>query len=201
LFPPFLIIAIIWTVFGIIRFGYDLIDWYCDAWLITSISIIDLEWKGIFDHTSSRIEYAATEGVAYEIRGFWGTVLKYGTTQIAKISNGTPTVLEYAANPKKIELKILEYKELFNEKKGKQDTEGIKQILADMVARHIKENGLPKDKPQKNIDDDIGEIMDIDIDEPPEKQKQLITIENLEEGSEAEAAKKSEKNNFEYRYF
>ncbi len=151
--PAFLWISIIWTFVSLIKLTYILTDWYCDAWLITSMSIIDLEWKGIFNQTSTRVDYGAIESVTYEIKGFFATILRYGVTELDKIGNATPTVLEYAAYPKRIELKVLEYKEIYEEKKSKQESEGLKNILADVVARHIKEKGLSLSKEglKKNI--------------------------------------------------
>jgi len=186
LFPPFFWPAILISFGGGIRLIYDFIDWFCDAWLITSQSIIDLEWKGIFHHTSSRVEYASIEGVSHEILGFWGTILRFGTAQLDRMGNATPAALEFAANPKKIELKVLFYKELFEDNKGKQDTEGLKQILADMVARHIQDHGLSissdTDTKLEPITEKTIPIKDLNVEEVIESDsnsKNIFTVKEI----------------------
>lgn len=134
-------IACVWSAFAFVRLIYDLVDWYADAWLITSQGIIDLEWKGIFDQTSSRIEYPSIEGVSYEIKGVWATVLNYGVTQLDKVSNSNPIVLPMAARPKNIELKVLQYKTQFEEINARTDSAHLKDLLVNMLQRHIKEHG------------------------------------------------------------
>lgn len=141
LFPPFFWVAVLWTIAGVGKLIYCLTDWYLDAWLTTSLSIIDLEWKGIFQYTSTRVEYPAIEGVSYQITGFLGTVLSFGDTQIDRVSNSNPIKLEKATNPKYIEMKILECKNRFEETKNQVDSDGLKDILANMVAFHVKKNG------------------------------------------------------------
>lgn len=153
LFPPFFGIAILWNLAGFVKLFYDITDWYLDAWLATSMSIIDLEWKGVFQYTSSRVEYPSIEGVSYQITGFWGTVLNFGNTQIDRISITNPVVLENAANPKNVEMKILECKNRFEEQKNKVDSDGLKDILANMVAHHVKQTGWSQAqrKPQPEL--------------------------------------------------
>ncbi len=43
-------IAVAWSVLAYMRFMYVLVDWYCDAWLITNMSVLVIEWNGIFNN-------------------------------------------------------------------------------------------------------------------------------------------------------
>jgi len=61
--PPFFVIWMGWLAVGILLFLYELLDWYMDAWIITNLGIIDLQWDGFFNKSSTRIEYHTIEGV------------------------------------------------------------------------------------------------------------------------------------------
>lgn len=141
LFPALFWVAILWSLIALSKMIYDLCDWYLDAWLATSQSIIDTEWKGLFHYTSSRVEYPSIEGVSYEIVGFWGTFLSFGQTQIDRVSSTNPIILPYTHNPKKVEMKVLECKERFIEEKSKTDSDVLKDILSDMVSHHVRKHG------------------------------------------------------------
>lgn len=151
IFPPFFWISVLWTVVGIGMMSHDILDWYLDAWLATSQSVIDVEWKGFFQYTSSRIEYLSIEGVSYAVAGFWGTVLGFGNTQIDKASQTNPIILPDASKPKKVEFKILECKSQYENKRNKVDSDGLKNIISEMVAHHVRKEGWPKTKDLKKI--------------------------------------------------
>lgn len=130
-------IAVIWSIFAYIRFFYVLIDWYCDAWLSTDMGIVCVEWKGIFRNSAVRIGYEDVEGVAYEINGFWGTVLRYGHLTL-KVNSGNNIDMKKAGSPKSAELALARLQAQFLNKKGMQDSEGLKTILSGMVAHHMR---------------------------------------------------------------
>lgn len=127
-------IAVIWSVLAYLRFLYVLIDWYSDTWLITSMSVIAITWKGIFNNTSTRLGYEDIEGAAYEIKGFWGTILRYGHVTIRMMS-GTTTTLEQVSRPKKAELSLSHFQAKFISEKNMKDTNSLKTLLSNLVAR------------------------------------------------------------------
>jgi hypothetical protein len=155
-FPRFLIIYLIWAFIGLIRFFFLVQDWYYDAWLLTNMGIIGVEWTGFFDRTSSRVEYPSVEGVNYSLKGFWQTMLKYGDVTLAKFGGPSTITLKDAARPKRMEKYILKYQEKFMTAKNFQDQEVLKQLLADLVVEHVKKHGLPTDvdkAPQEAVKD------------------------------------------------
>jgi hypothetical protein len=106
LYAPTLVFIAVWSMLYFSRTDYVLygvllaalgvaiwwirnfMDYYLDAWLITNKGIIDLEWHGWFHRTSSRVLYSDLEGVEYEVKGIFGTLLNYGEMTIEKISTG-----------------------------------------------------------------------------------------------------------------
>jgi hypothetical protein len=132
LMPPLWIAWAIWAGIGVIKLILLWFDWYYDALLITNQSLVDLEWVGIFNRTSTRIEYHTIDGVAYEIVGFWGTILNYGDISIDRIggkSAGVPSV----SFPKAVEREILEAQNEFMRNKSFRDHHTLKDLLSSMM--------------------------------------------------------------------
>lgn len=128
-------IAVFWSACAYIRFFYVVIDWYSDAWLITNMSIITIEWKGLFSNNAARLGYEDVEGAAYEIRGFWGTILRYGHMTL-RVMSGSHAELKNVANPKRAELAIARLQEQFLNDRNMQDANSLKTLLSSLVAYH-----------------------------------------------------------------
>lgn len=161
--------ALAWSLGAFVKFIYELTDWYCDAWLVTSMGVIDLEWKGIFKQSSSRIEYPSIEGISYEFDGFWQTIMRFGSTQIDKVSSSNPNLLDFAHNPKRIELQVLQFKNQFEEEKGRTESSQLKELLSNIVINHIKKEGL---------DEESGELGAIFA--KPGKKIQIEDLDKIE---------------------
>ena len=57
LFPDFILFIGVWLFISVIRLMKIFMIWYHDALLITDVSLLDVYWNGLFDRTSSRLEY------------------------------------------------------------------------------------------------------------------------------------------------
>ncbi len=117
-------------------------DYYLDAWLITDHGIIDIEWFGWFHRESARVLYSDIQGVSYEIHGVAGTLLRYGTVAVEKISNGEEIELEYVSQPKKVESLILHRMETYLHTKNLKDAKHVQEILSAIVAEHLQREEL-----------------------------------------------------------
>ena len=126
-------IAVVWSMIAYLRFTYVLIDWWSDAWLITSMSVIAIEWNGLFSNNSARITFDDIEGVSYEIRGFLGTMLRFGNMEL-RVLSGSHAKLIKVANPKKAELSILRYQEKYLNDRNMQDQDNLKKLLSSLAS-------------------------------------------------------------------
>lgn len=135
---PLFWLSAVWLFLGILSFLYLVVDWYYDAWLLTDQCLIDIEWKGLFQRSSARVEYTAIDGVAYELNGFWAYILGFGDMRIDKVSTQA-IELPGVANPKSAESLILEQQEKFVTTKNSTDSEAIKSLLAEVIKSHVKE--------------------------------------------------------------
>ena len=124
---------------------HDYLDWFYDAWVVTNLGIIDLEWNGIFNRNSSKVEYDSIEGVSVEIPGFWATILSFGNLRLETISQ-SPILLNMGVSPRKIESNILKYRERYMHERSLSDENILRDILSSMVSRHVKNYGLEAKK-------------------------------------------------------
>ncbi len=133
----FLLLIVIWMVIAFFRLIYDWVDWYSDVWLFTNMSVIVVEWNGFFSNLSTRIDYEDTEGMAFEITGFWATIFRYGNI-VLKVISGNNIEKKRVKNPKKVELALMKYQGEYVRSREMMDAGHIKKILSDMVAHHIR---------------------------------------------------------------
>lgn len=112
-------------------------DYFLDAWAITDHGIIDVAWHGWFHRESARILYSDIQGVSYEIKGVTGTLLRYGTVSVEKISTGSAVSLEYVSRPKLVELLILKQMETYLHSKNMKDSKQVQELLANLVAEQM----------------------------------------------------------------
>ncbi len=133
----FLWVALGWTAIAFIRFIYVVIDWYSDTWLITNMSVITIEWNGIFSNNAARLGYEDIEGASYEIKGFWGTILRYGNMTL-RVMSGSHSDLKSVSSPKKAELALVRYQDQYLNDRNMQDTDSLKTLLSSLVAHHNK---------------------------------------------------------------
>lgn len=133
----FLLVIVVWTVLAALRLFHDFVDWHSDVWIFTNMSIIIVEWHGLFSNTSQRIGYEDTEGVAFVIKGFWGTVLKYGDVTL-KVISGSHIDLKNAKNPKRVELALMKHHGTYMNSRELAHAGGLKEMLSQMVSHHLR---------------------------------------------------------------
>ena len=140
LFPKMLVLWTLWTMGGVFAFVYHYIDWYYDAWILTNLGVVDIERDGLFNVTSTRIDYHMMEGISYTVNGFIRTVFNYGDITIDKLGSKTSVILKDAANPRNLERQVMKFQEQFVSSKSLTDHQALKNMLAEMIAYHAHNN-------------------------------------------------------------
>lgn len=125
-------------IFGL-WFLYHLIDWYFDVWIITNISVIDIEWKGLLHRLSSRIPYSEIREIGWEVKGLLPIILGYGDLFISMATRGRIS-MPYCKQPKKNEKRIIEIRDHAISEKKISEADTIKDLLSDLMADHVKKN-------------------------------------------------------------
>jgi hypothetical protein len=132
IFPQTLYVAIAWAWIGFMRMVYEWLDWYYDAWVITNISIIHVQWDGFFKKSAVRTEYHLIESIGYEINGFWATLLNYGTITVEK-ETGNTIVFEKASHPRKKTEQMLVFQDYFVTQRNLRTHKTLKGMLTDLL--------------------------------------------------------------------
>ncbi len=145
IFPQFLIGFSIWTAVGVFGYFYHFLDWYFDVWVLTNTGVIDIERDGMFDVTTTRIDYHMIEGISYTIKGVMQTIFNYGNITIDKLGAKTSVILLEAASPRKLERIVMRYQEQYIYERSVRDHQALKTMLSDMIAYHVHNQMLGED--------------------------------------------------------
>ena len=154
---PFKVIyylSALWAIAAMVWLLRNFYDYYLDAWIITDQGIIDVEWHGWFHRQSSRVLYSDIQGLSYEIEGIVGTVMRYGTISVEKISNGMVISLDSVKNPKVVEGLVLKKMEEYLHTKNLSDAKHVQNLLSQIVANEIQLNQFDDDDDDDDDYDD-----------------------------------------------
>ncbi len=140
--------ATAWIIISLSWIIYHIIDWYFDVILITNYSIIHVQWHGIFEKESSRIEYEDMKELNISTDGILQTIFNYGQIEIFTMSGGK-TLFSNIADPQNAEQILRKYKTNFTKFQRLTDSNEMETILSEMVNQHVwkygSENGfLPR---------------------------------------------------------
>lgn len=134
----------LWAIVSLVWWLRNFFDYYLDAWIISDQGIIDIAWHGWFHRESSRVLYSDIQGVSYEIQGVWGTLLRYGTISVEKISTGSAISMEQVYFPRGVEALILKNMEQYMHKKNLKDSKQVQELLSTLIAEQIQMRDIRK---------------------------------------------------------
>ncbi len=164
--PTFVFIAL-WTTLYFVRkmailYGLSLasigiliwwmrnfLDYYLDAWIVTNMGVIEIQWHGWFHRSSSRVLYSDIQGIGYDIHGILGTLFQVGTVSIEKVSTGSAISMEAVRKPKRVEMAVLEAMEAYMLQKNLRDATTVQNILTELVTSTLQKkhaDGLASEK-------------------------------------------------------
>ena len=134
----FLVLLVaLWSIWSVVWWLRCFFDYYLDAWIVTNMGIIDLEWHGWFHRQSTRVLYIDIQGVSYEINGVLGTMLRFGTVSVEKISTGSVIALSSVGKPRSVEALILSNMEGYLHSKNLKNARHVQELLAGYVATQV----------------------------------------------------------------
>jgi hypothetical protein len=143
-------IVALWSVASLVWWLRNFLDYYLDAWIITNMGIIDVEWHGWFYRESTRVLYSDIQGVSYEIKGVMNTFTRTGTVSVEKISTGNVFHLENVTNPRAVESLILRNMEMYIHSKNLKDATHVQELLSQLITQEVQL------KEMKNRSDDTS---------------------------------------------
>jgi hypothetical protein len=140
---------------GIIRIFKIFIDWYGNAILMTTESLVFAEFVHLFDRKITRIDYWDLDDVELEKKGVSDYIGNRGDLIFTKVSGGKDVYFKRINNPKKIIEKIRKHKSLMLDEKNFTEESALKDLLSKLVQTHVRKDGQPERK--QVVEEDISE--------------------------------------------
>ncbi len=78
-----------------------------DAWIITNQRLIDIEQTGFFNNTVAELRLDKIQDLVVEIKGFFPSMMHYGTIRVQTASTVQLFALEDIPNPEEVRNVIL----------------------------------------------------------------------------------------------
>lgn len=82
--------------------------WSFDGFLITNQRIVDFDQKGFFDRRVSETTYEKIQDISFRKKGFWQTLLNYGTVVVQTASAQVNLELKNISGPEKVQSLLVE---------------------------------------------------------------------------------------------
>lgn len=137
---PFLIIfycVALASALSLVWWARNFFDYFLDAWLVTDQAIIDVKWHGWFHRTATKILFSDIQGVTYETKGISGTIFRYGTITVEKVSTGGMISLDNVSRPRLVAAAILQNMEQYLHGKNLKDAKRIQELLSGVLSREL----------------------------------------------------------------
>lgn len=96
------------VAFGILMLVRTLFIWKKNVLIITTHRVVDVDQRGFFDKVVSDVPYDRIEDVSGRIKGFWGTIFRYGNLQIQTGHGKVLIVVERIKQPVYLQQRINE---------------------------------------------------------------------------------------------
>ena len=132
-----LVLFLAWFAFVLGYALYYSIRWYYDSFIITNKRIIDIDQKGVFSRTVSETTFERVQDATYEVKGFLGTMLDYGTVKVQTAGAEETIELTHVHHPKRVQDQILRIDENFDQEEI-EESEG-KELTAKELIKFIQE--------------------------------------------------------------
>ena len=127
-----------WRSFQLLR------KWYTQTILMTTESLIFVDWNKFFSPKSVRLDYWEMDDIEVEKTGFWSYITNFGRLTFSKVEGGESLVFDRAYRPHIAEKIISAHKERMLDEKNFTEESALKDLLSQMVQTHVRKNGQPK---------------------------------------------------------
>ncbi len=102
------------SAIGLFFLARTIFLWKKNIGIITTHRVIDIDQKGFFDKLVSEMPYNQLDHVSGRIKGFWGTIWRYGIVSIQNENGNSRIVLDSIRQPVYVQQKINEARQKYN---------------------------------------------------------------------------------------
>lgn len=106
--PALILLASAYYLVIWLFFISSFVDYYLDAWVLTSERILNVEQKSLFSRTVSELDLARVQDVTSEITGILPTILGYGYVYVQTAGEQERFVFEQVPRPHEVRKRVLE---------------------------------------------------------------------------------------------
>jgi len=137
--------------FAIFKVSSSFLHWYLNAILMTSENIIFVDWERPFQRRSTRIDYWNLDQVQTERIGFWAFFWNFGNLHFQKVNGGELIMFSNANRPVRTAKIIEGIREDMVDAKNFTEESALKNLLSQLVDRHVREEGQPVREAEKPV--------------------------------------------------
>lgn len=102
LFVNSLMLLLMW-VYGFLTW----FDYHLDIWILTNYRIVNVSQKGLFTRQVSELKYESIQDVTTDVKGFFPTLLNFGTLSVQTAAEQSRFLIESVGNPYAIKAEIM----------------------------------------------------------------------------------------------
>lgn len=115
---------------GILLLIRTVFIWQRNILIITTHRVVDIDQRGFFDKVTSNISYDQLEDVMGRIKGFWGTIFRYGNVTIQSGGGKVQVIVDKIKQPVYVQQEIAELHDKYiNKDSNDFDEDGVKKII------------------------------------------------------------------------
>jgi hypothetical protein len=85
------------------------VDYYLDAWIVTTRRVVNVEQHSLFSRTVSELDLSKVQDVTSEVKGILPSILNYGYVHVQSAGSTERFVFEQVPRPDDIRKKLLEF--------------------------------------------------------------------------------------------
>ena len=107
--------------------------WQKNVFAVTTHRLIDIEQRGFFDTVISEVPYDQIEGVSGRVKGFFGTMFRFGTLTIQTGGGKVKIVIEKIKHPHYLQQEINELRERHVSKYSHDFSGDVAEVVIDKL--------------------------------------------------------------------
>ncbi len=123
--PLLILLGSIFYLMAWLFFITSFVDYYLDAWVVTTDRIVDVEQHGLFSRTISELDLARVQDVTSEVKGVIPSIFNYGNVYVQTAGEVERFDFEQIARPHEVRKHLLE---LIEQDQKRKTDEGIVKI-------------------------------------------------------------------------
>ncbi|MBU1895933.1 PH domain-containing protein [Patescibacteria group bacterium] len=107
--------------------------WKRNLFVITTHRLVDMDQSGFFETTISEVPYDQIEDVSGKVKGFWGTIFRFGTLSIQTGSGKVQIIVDKIKQPHHLQQDINERREKYLSKYSHNFSGDVADVIIDKL--------------------------------------------------------------------